>query len=141
MEKHKISLMEAYMIETLRRHGISNEELLAAVRSGDISEWEKINDRYDFKDLLKLAEKDSAAFQSILYDGYGVKFVTYQGLQNLLAIRFKKEKDRDYELIENGLDGLQLDEQEQIQLEEMLSVNWVISKNENGESLRIELRG
>lgn len=37
MTRPKISLMEAYMIETLRVNGITNEEIIAGVKAKDVS--------------------------------------------------------------------------------------------------------
>ena len=78
MELQKISLMDAYMLETLRSKGVTNQELL---ESKDSNAWNEFHPSFDFNDLLDLMEKDPAAFQTIVEDGYQVKFVTLNGLK------------------------------------------------------------
>ena len=81
MEINKITLMDAYLIETLRSNGVSNDELLNQIGQQDISPWEKVKPNFDFTGLIKLYEQDPKAFASILSDGYTVKFITMNGLK------------------------------------------------------------
>jgi len=126
MELHKISLMDAYMIETLRAGGVTNEEILVKTEQNDISGWERFNDQFDFHELVQLATQDLEAFKSILFDGYQVKFVTFKGLQNLLKLVFNKIEDRDYQLIDTGVSHLDLNRNQLSKLKQMLSRNWNI---------------
>ena len=92
MGTKKITLMEAYMIETLRSNGISNMELLTQLEQGDSSSWERINPNYNYGELISLYQQDKNAFTSILAEGYQVKFITIRGLQGLLELKFKKNR-------------------------------------------------
>ncbi|MGN1386230.1 MAG: hypothetical protein ACI4XS_06480 [Bacillus sp. (in: firmicutes)] len=138
MELKKISLPIAYMIETLRSHSVSNGELLAQIEKKDVSVWDDIQSSFDFNDLLQFAEEDSALFRSVIEDGYQVKFVTINGLQRLLQLKFDKLADRDYTLTENGVDHLQMNQQQIEILKQVLSDNWLI--DENGAGLKVQLR-
>jgi len=140
---HKISLMDAYMIETLRSNGISNEELLAQIDQRNTEAWQKISEHFDFQELVKFAEQDMKRFKNILSQGYQVKFVTFNGLKNLLRLRFGKEKGTDYELTETGIRNLILDNEQLPVLKGMLSGNWVLEEladiDENDVVVNIEL--
>lgn len=141
MELNKITLMEAYLIETLRRNGITDHELLNQVELRDVSPWEEINQNFDFNILVQLADQDKEIFKSIILKGYNVKFVTYSGLQNLIYLKFDKIKERDYQLIDKGITGLRLKEDDFDKLKQILSKNWVIleKKIEDSDMLSIKI--
>lgn len=129
MGNHKISLMEAYMIETLRNNGISNEELLTQLEQEDSSSWERINSNYNYSDLISLYHQDKHAFTSILAEGYQVKFITIRGLQGLLELKFKKTAGTDYTLTDEGMKHLKVNESELEMLNQFLSQNWKIAES------------
>lgn len=129
MELQKISLMDAYMIETLKSKGVTNQELL---ESKDSKAWNHLHNSFDFNDLLNLREKDPVAFQSILEEGYQVKFVTFNGLKNLLKLKFNKFDEVDYQTTETGIRGLHLQEEERYQLTNLLSGNWTVQDEVDG---------
>lgn len=141
MELNKITLMEAYLIETLRRNGTTDHELLNQVELRDVSPWEEINQNYDFNILVQLADQDKEIFKSIILKGYNVKFVTYRGLQNLINLKFDKIEERDYQLIDEGITGLNLQEDDFDKLRKMLSKNWVthVSKIEDSRVYTIKI--
>src|SRR5699024_12712383 len=106
MEHNKISLPIAIMIETLRHNGVSNQELIKKVAAKDISEWESFNTNFDFHMLI--SQFENSDFTSIIHDGYQIKFVTINGLQNLLHFKFNLLKYLDYKLMETGITDLTL---------------------------------
>ena len=59
VEINKISLPVAYMIETLRNNGISDQELLHQIGKRDVAPWDRLNSRFDFNELVKFADQDS----------------------------------------------------------------------------------
>src|SRR5699024_551119 len=134
MRLHKVTLMEAYLIETLRSNGIPNDELLKKVAQKDIRSWEDINPKFDFNGLISLYEKDEAAFKSIINDGYKVKFLTFKGLENLLKFRLDKVAEEDYEILENGISELKVKEEELNVIKQLLSTNWTIHETENSDN-------
>lgn len=138
MELQKISLMDAYMIETLRSKGVTNEEL---IEQKDIEMWNRLDDSFDFYDLLRLREKDPLAFQTIIKDGYQVKFVTINGLKNLLKLKFNRIDKIDYQTTEKGVRGLYLNMEAYNQLKKLLSKNWTVKEEEVDDKtvLHIEL--
>ncbi|WP_047984272.1 hypothetical protein [Ornithinibacillus californiensis] len=138
MELQKISLMDAYMLETLRSKGVPNQELLEAK---DSNAWSELHPSFDFNDLLGLREKDPAAFQMIVEDGYQVKFITFNGLKNLVKLKYGKVDEVDYQTTGRGIRGLLLHREERKQLRSLLSRNWTVQEEEvDGETvLHIEL--
>ena len=143
MELNKITLPEAYMIETIRSKGVSDQELLAAVESGDIGPWREFNANFDFTNLVTLAEKDPSKFKSIILDGYGVKFLTIYGLKNLLKFKLGLVEERDYQLTERGITDLKVEDGQLMIIKQFLSNNWTLeelaSNDESGKVIKIEL--
>lgn len=129
MENNKISLMDAYMIETLRSSGISNEEIVMLFEKKDISSLDHISPKFNFNNLLKLYEHDKDTFKSVLQDGYTVKFLTMNGLKNLLQMKFNKVAEQDYQISDTGILNLEIDVQSIPALEQLLSINWVIKEH------------
>ncbi|MER2090838.1 MAG: hypothetical protein ABS920_13950, partial [Sporosarcina sp.] len=127
-ENNRITLMDAYMIETIRGNGISDAELLSRIEQKDISPWKNVKPTFDFNELVKLYDQNPSTFTSILSDGYTVKFITMKGLQNLLKMKFDKIQNRDYQLTDNGISHLKIESESESYpaLKQMLSSNWVI---------------
>ncbi|MCM3179062.1 hypothetical protein ABFV99_07540 [Cytobacillus horneckiae] len=137
MISNQLTLMEAYMIETLRNNGLSNQEILTKAKAGETESWSKINEHFDFQQLAVLANEDEQRFQSILQKGYQIKFLTYPGLQRILSMKFKLEKERDYTLTDNGLSGLKLNNAQLHEVEKILSPNWKVQKDSDGTKIEI----
>src|SRR5690625_85261 len=106
MGLNKITLMEAYLIETIRSHGVSNDYLLTQVEQEDISEWEELNTNFDFNGLITLRNQNPSAFEDIINEGYSIKFLTFNGLQNLLKLKFNKQSGKDFIIGEKGINHL-----------------------------------
>lgn len=125
-----ITLMEAYAIETLRGNGISNDKIIENIRANDLEEFKTIKENMDFDALVELDK--NADFESIVNDGYKVKFLTFNGLKNLIKMKFGKFADGDYQVDEFVISGLELDENQQKDLENILSANWTLSSEAGG---------
>lgn len=133
------------MLETLRSNGLSNQEILTQIEQRSISQLEALNAKFDFNDLVKLANQNKDAFKSIVLNGYEVKFVTFKGMQRLLLLKFNKVEEQDYRLLDKGITGLWLDLSQLSNLKQMLSQNWVVHEEPSKDSdhlskeIRIEL--
>lgn len=114
------------MIEALRNHNLSDDELLTRLEKKDIIFFESLKSNFDFNELVKLHEQNPITFKSILLDGYTVKFITLKGLQNLLKIKFNKIDERDYKLLDNSISHLTIEEAYYPILKQMLSKNWIV---------------
>ncbi|MBD3107954.1 hypothetical protein IEO70_06210 [Bacillus sp. AGMB 02131] len=69
-----------------------------------------------------------------------MRFVTINGLQRLLQLKFGKLADRDYNLTENGVERLQIDVQQLAILKQILSDNWLINETDFENGVKVQLR-
>ncbi|SES00160.1 hypothetical protein [Psychrobacillus sp. OK032] len=129
MGNNKISMMDAYMIEVLRSNNTSNDDILTLLENKDISSLVNIKPKFDFNELIKLYEQDKSVFKSVLVDGYTVKFLTMNGLKNLLKMKFNKVAEQDYEISDTGIHHLEIDTQHFPTLQKLLSINWIIEEH------------
>ncbi|MCW1928054.1 hypothetical protein [Bhargavaea beijingensis] len=132
MTNPKLSLMEAYMVESLRGKGVPNDELFSLVEQGNVDRLKELEPRFDYNELVKAAREELDSFRSALFEGYKVKFVTLNGLKNLLRMRLGKEEGRDYSLTDGEIQGLRLSPHELEQFSSMLSSNWRMTSDEVG---------
>ncbi|MEW9674603.1 hypothetical protein ABRT01_00180 [Lentibacillus sp. L22] len=138
-ERNKITQMDAFLIETIRANGISNQELLEKVKQGNVSEWKNFNPHFDFTRLVDLYQQDTEALSCILNDGYTLKFVTIKGIQRLLRLKFGMEADKDYRHTENGLSGISVTEKQLAVINDMLSPNWTIHVDATSDKINYEI--
>ncbi|MFD1065852.1 hypothetical protein [Oceanobacillus locisalsi] len=141
MNRPKISQMEAYMIETLRTNNVTNEEMIQDVKEKDVSKWQKLNEKFDFEQLIVLAEKGFSSFEQAINEGYTVKFVTVNGLDRLLRLKFGKEPEKDYQRLQTGVLGLNIDTSSLEELKHMLSLNWKVEEDKSGVSVLLKGQG
>lgn len=135
MELQSITLMEAYIIENLRKHGISNEELIN-INEEAIEQWRQLNDRFDYTILKRLAEQSGDQYSLIINEGYRVKFLTLNGLINLVQLKLGKERDVDFVVLEDGIRNLDVNDNEYKEIQKILSPNWKITETSDGLSIR-----
>lgn len=127
---NSITLMDAYAIENLRSYGYSNDQILSKVEAKDIEEFKKVKENLDFSLLIDMDE--SIGLRTLLEDGYKVKFLTFNGLKNLIKLKFGKVAEEDYKVDEFKLSGLNLDESQALDLANALSANWQMIETEDG---------
>lgn len=127
---NSITLMDAYAIENLRSYGYSNDQILSKVEAKDIEEFKKVKENLDFSLLIDMEE--SIGLRTLLEDGYKVKFLTFNGLKNLIKLKFGKVAEEDYKVDEFKLSGLNLDESQALDLANALSANWQMIETEDG---------
>lgn len=135
MAVHTITLQAAYMIENLRKHGVSNKELIE-INDQSIERWNDLKLDFDFNVLKELAETDQDAYSTIVRDGYQVKFLTINGLINLIQLKFDKKRDIDFTVHEDGISNLELDENQYSKLRQFLSQNWKVIETDNRLAIR-----
>lgn len=124
MKRDQITLMEAYLIDTLRHAGVTNNDIVTTIERGDYSVWETVSEVFDYVQLKPLYEADVTRFKRILEKGYQIKFLTFPGLQRLLHIIFNKIPEHDFVVEEKGISQLTLTDEEYVHVEQLLSKNW-----------------
>jgi len=138
MEVNAISLMEAYLIEILRANGVTSEKLEESVLKKDIVSWNKLHTNFDFQILIDLHEKDARTFHYIIHNGYQVKFITMNGLKNLLKLKFDITGE-EYELTEQGISKLIVNESTLFTIKQMVSPNWKVQEKELGGKYEVSI--
>lgn len=129
----RITLMEAYLIETIRNSGESDDAIIGKVTNKNITAWIALHDHFDFSILIDLQKEDKATFEKIIRCGYQVKFLTFNGLQNLLKLKFNKHPERDFHVTEKGVEALKMSEVEVNVLGQLVSTNWRVEVSATGE--------
>lgn len=135
MTVQSITLMEAYIIEHLRKNGVSNEEIIQ-INDESVERWKQLDDRFDYTILQRLAEDTGDKFSAIINDGYNVKFLTINGLINLIELKCQQKRNEDFYVHEDGISHLHVSKDEQEMIEQILSPNWVLTETKEGLSIR-----
>ncbi|GAA3347971.1 hypothetical protein ACQKEY_01690 [Lysinibacillus fusiformis] len=123
-----INLMQAYELDKLSKLNFSDEEILRALREGDVSAWQEQVPNYEFSETMALFQDGEQEFLDALHGHYRIKYVTLPGIQRLLHLRFNLEEGIDYQLLETGIQHLMCDEETVTKLQQMLSTNWSLTK-------------
>ncbi|MBK3496451.1 hypothetical protein JFL43_16615 [Viridibacillus sp. YIM B01967] len=135
-----INMMNAFTIEKLRDNAISNEQIIEGLEKQEMENWKEIDATLNFDDLVALYQNDRNALESALMDGYSVKFLTFNGLKNLLKMRLHKIEGEDFQICDTGLTHLSLSSGELAILQQMLSINWSIEGNTNDPTINVLLK-
>lgn len=125
----RISLMELYLIETLRAKGVEDDLILQKVQARDVTAFAPYHEQFDFRDLYALDE--AGILVDVLEKGYKVKFLTYTGLVNILALKFNRREGEDYVADQFTISELNLSQEEIATLTDMLSANWSLTVEGN----------
>lgn len=128
MMVEKITLMELYLIETVRAKGLTDEMILQKIEAEDIESFQQYDERFDFTGLLTLHE--SGSLERILREGYEVTFLTFTGLVNILQLKFNKIENKDYVVKDYTISQLKLTDTDRKTIEQMLSPNWSLTNND-----------
>ncbi|WP_312507340.1 hypothetical protein [Lysinibacillus sp.] len=127
-----INLMQAYELDKLSKLDLSDEEILRALRAGDVSAWQEQVPNYEFSETMALYKEGEQQFLDALHGHYRIKYVTLPGIQRLLHLRFQLEEGKDYQLLETGIQHLTCDEETVTKIQQMLSTNWSLTKQSDG---------
>lgn len=130
-----ISMMEAYTIEVLKAHPYTYEQVRQYLENNQVNIL--TNDyNMDFEPIMTLLKEDSNLLQQAFEGNYKVKFMTINGLKNLLRMRFQITEDQ-YELLEagNGMAQLNVSADTEQEIRNMLSSNWKVKRN--GETITL----
>ena len=130
-----ISMMEAYTIEVLKAHPYTYEQVRQYIENNQVHIL-KNDYNLDFEPIITLLNEDSSLLQQAFEGNYKVKFMTINGLKNLLRLRFQITEDQ-YELLEagNGLSQLNVPVATEQEIRNMLSSNWKVERN--GETITL----
>lgn len=147
MTKVKLSMPVAFLIENCLTSGLPNDRIIQALRNKQFSMLLNyiIDKDMDLLERLKIAEELEEDWEHALNEGYELKWLHLNGLKKLLFFRFNKVIDRNFGQEELVIHSLTLNEQEYNLLSSMISRQWVILSENDGEGgsnpkYRIELK-
>ncbi|PAE14986.1 hypothetical protein CHH91_16170 [Virgibacillus sp. 7505] len=123
-----ISQAEAYQIERIAHSGLGREQTAKLIEAG---EWRAIQDSYPKADPEMLRSQQNK-LTSALKEGYSISFPTFNGVRNLLHLRFGLEEGKDYTVEDKTVQGLKTDEDTAATLRTMFEPLWKIEAN-NGQ--------
>ncbi|WP_025683653.1 hypothetical protein [Paenibacillus maysiensis] len=120
----RISQWDALMLESLRRLGWSDEELIHRVQHNELP----TDGQFDYAELATgLASKEPEIFASAVTDGYQIKYNTIRGIRSWITAAFGREPELS---LEEGSEAVtsELTKAEYDRLERVLSLGWVIQE-------------
>ncbi|PAD38378.1 hypothetical protein [Terribacillus sp. 7520-G] len=120
-----ISQAEAYQIERIVHSGLGREQTAELIEAGDVSTIQQSYPKADPEMLQEQKNKLAAA----LKDGYSISFPTFNGVRNLLHLRFGLEEDKDYVTEDKTIRGLKADEAAAAILRTMFEPLWKVERN------------
>jgi hypothetical protein len=114
-----ISMMEAYYVESLKKQGLTNNDIVSQLTT--VVENEEV-------DALKaLYERDQHQLEKAFNGQYKISFVTLNGLRNLLMLKFDIPLD-SYRTEANGIYHLPISLEVEEQIRSFISINWTVKR-------------
>ncbi|MCM3227305.1 hypothetical protein [Terribacillus saccharophilus] len=120
-----ISQAEAYQIERIAHSGLGREQTAKLIEAG---EWSTIQDSYPKADP-EMLQSQKSKLTSALKDGYTISFPTFNGVRNLLHLRFGLVEDKDYVVDDKSVQSLNTDEPTAAILRTMFEPLWKVEAN------------
>lgn len=115
------------MIERARRKGITDDQLLHAARTGDVSELITMNEEwYTFDDFVSYANEHDEPLAQAIAEGYRMTFNTNNGLSIWLQERFGLQEGEDYTKEMGRISDLKLGMENIESLRSSLALNWTV---------------
>ncbi|MFP7495235.1 hypothetical protein SFC66_15765 [Terribacillus saccharophilus] len=121
-----ISQAEAYQIERIVHSGLERMQTAALIEAGDVSTLQRSYPKADSDMLLDQKSKLAEA----LKDGYSISFPTFNGVRNLLHLRFGLEEDKDYVTNDKTVQNLEADPATTATLKTMFEPLWKIEESD-----------
>jgi hypothetical protein len=137
MEKVKLALNYALMLEMIKAKGFDNTSIIALLNEGDEEVFESIGEGIPtWKTLIDYYHINKDKCQRALKEGYEITFLTKGALKSLLRIKFGMKEGVDF--IDTGefLDQVNLTNENLEALKGVISKNWTIVQEE---TIKIEL--
>lgn len=139
----KLSQSTAILLEHARRAGMSDQAILAAVEAKNSAAFQQAQDeRFKYENFISYAGEHGERLAEAVKEGYRLTFNTRNGLKSWLEQAFDLQSGQDFEVGE-GIDKLQLTEQQAELVQQRLAVNWTIAETKEvpgGKELTLKLR-
>lgn len=142
----KLSQYSAILLENARRYGVTDEDVLAAIRTGDLVAFSQAErEHYTYQTFLSYAKEHGEELERAVQEGYRITFNTNNGLKNWIAITFDLKPGIDFNAAEGLVDGLILTGEQAEKLRKSLASNWHVADEKDTadghKELTLRLRG
>lgn len=136
----KIALNYALMIEMIRMHNVSNEEMTALLELGNSESLEKFGEGIpDWQTLINFYQQNKEKISAVINDDYQITFLTKGALKSFLRFKYHLEENIDFQDNGQGLDHVKISPDALNSLKLKISKNWTIVHMPNQEQIKIEL--
>jgi hypothetical protein len=143
MEKVKLALNYALMLEMMKAKGYANTTIVALLNEGDEEILGSFGDGIPtWKTLVDYYHLDKAKFHRALKEGYEITFLTKGALKTLLSIKFGMKEGVDFVDTGEFLDQVKITSDNLESLRGIISKNWTIvleDENMNDETYLIKI--
>lgn len=127
MEKVKLALNIALMIEMIRAAGYSEDEMIAALKKGDHRRFEEIGEGIpDWETLIQYGKENWDKTEAAIRHGYEITFLTFGALRSLLRIKFNLLQEEDYQMADKHLENVKITAKDLESLKSVIAKNWTI---------------
>ncbi|MFZ7944065.1 MULTISPECIES: hypothetical protein [Bacillaceae] len=127
MEKVKLALNYALMLEMMKAKGHNQESIVALLDEGKDETLEKIGEGIpDWKTLVDFYQSEKSKVVQALQEGYEISFLTKGALKSLLSIKFNMKEGVDF--VDTGvfLDCVKMTTEHLQILRDVMAKNWSI---------------
>ncbi|MGG1676796.1 hypothetical protein ACIFOT_13750 [Neobacillus sp. NRS-1170] len=145
MEKVKLALNYALMLEMMKAKGFNNPTIVALLNEGKEELLESMGEGIPtWKSLIDYYHMNKDKCHQALKEGYEFSFMTKGALKSLLNIKFAMNEGEDFVDTGEFLDTVKMTSDNLEALREMIAKNWTIVLQEENYSedvhlLKIEL--
>lgn len=127
MEKVKLDVHYALMLEMMKAKGFSNPTIVALLSVGNEDLLESIGEGMtSWKTLINYYHSNRALFHQAMREGYEMETLTKEALKSLLSIKFDLQEGEGFLDTGDGLDNMIVSSFELEELREILSSNWTL---------------
>lgn len=134
-----ISLMDAYMIETLLSKGVEKKELAQAIQNHTVDQFKNVDHSYDYTELNEAVMGKETLYKEAVEEGYAISYLTLYGLKKLLDMKFGFDEDADYTAYERKIEGLVVTPTQLDQLTKLVGKIWTVKETNQKDSNSIEV--
>lgn len=145
MEKVKLALNYALMIEMIKAKTYSPREVILFLEEGNETALESLGEGIPtWKTLVEFYQNNKEKCQRAIEEGYEITFLTKGALKSLLTIKFQMKEGEDFVDTGEFLNEVIINRENLQALKEVISKNWTIILTEENITedfymLRIEL--
>lgn len=137
-----ITLMDAYMMETLFSKDIQKEDFLHTMKERKLDKYMYFDDSFDYSELnSSVKDKEDLFEDAIKKNQYTISYLTIGGLKNLLNIKYGFVEEKDYILYDQKLENLTVNHKQLKEITALVKSAWRVieSGKKSDDSMTISI--